>query len=197
MSDFGMAEIDDGLTPKVEHTGNMDAKTFVLGQGNFMGKEHIQEFFNRVRRLSLDDIPILKMIKSYAEAIPALVLKLETRFIRTHPTLQRLFYELPVIKDPKAKKLATLVLMNEFDYIIREAREIFDFYGMNHEKPVIDEILYNSDYALRNLLGDNQIFDENLKRQVPVLDMIQQVFNDVNQHYSWITAGNQRGYDKE
>ena len=36
-----MAEIDDGLTPKVEHTGNMDAKTFVLGQGNFMGKEHI------------------------------------------------------------------------------------------------------------------------------------------------------------
>ena len=68
---------------------------------------------------------------------------------------------------------------------------------MNHEKPMIDEILYNSDYALRHLLGDNQIFDENLKNQVPVLDMIQQVFNDVNQHYSWITAGNQRGYDKK
>ena len=62
---------------------------------------------------------------------------------------------------------------------------------------MIDEILYNSDYALRHLLGDNQIFDENLKIQVPVLDMIQQVFNDVNQHYSWITAGNQRGYDKK
>ena len=41
------------------------------------------------------------------------------------------------------------------------------------------------------------LFDENLKKQVPVLDMIQQVFNDVNQHYSWITAGNQRGYDKK
>ena len=25
--------------------------------------------------------------------------------------------------------------------------------------------------------------------------MIQQVFNDVNQHYSWIVAGNQRSYD--
>ena len=62
---------------------------------------------------------------------------------------------------------------------------------------MIDEILYISDYALRHLLGDNQIFDENLKRQVLVLDMIQQVFNDVNQHYSWITAGNQRGYDKK
>ena len=83
--------------------------------------------------------------------------------------------------------------MNEFDYIIREAREIFDFYGMNREKPVIDEIIYNSDYVLRHLLGNNQIFNENLKKQVLVLDMIQQVFNDVNQHYSWIAAGNQRG----
>ena len=86
--------------------------------------------------------------------------------------------------------------MNEFDYIIWEAREIFDFYGMNHEKPVIDEILYNSDYALRHLLGDNKIFDENLKKEVPVLDIIQQVFNNVNQHHSWIVAGNQRGYEE-
>ena len=86
--------------------------------------------------------------------------------------------------------------MNEFDYIIREAREIFDFYGMNREKPVIDEILYNSDYALRHLLGDNKILDENLKRDVPVLEIIQQVFNNINQHYSWIVAGNQRGYDE-
>ena len=66
---------------------------------------------------------------------------------------------------------------------------------MNREKPVIDEIIYNSDYVLRHLLGNNQIFDENLKEQVPVLNMIQQVFNDVNQHYSWIAARNQRGYD--
>ena len=105
-----------------------------------------------------------------------------------------MFFELPDIKNPRAKKLATLVLINEFDYIMREAREIFDFYGMNHEKPVIDEILYNSDYALRHLFGDNNIFDENLKKEVPVLDIIQQVFNNVNQHYSWIVAGNQRGY---
>ena len=27
--------------------------------------------------------------------------------------------------------------------------------------------------------------------------MTQQVFNDVNQHYSWITAGNQRCYDEK
>ena len=110
--------------------------------------------------------------------------------------MQRLFFELPIIKNTKAKKLATLVLMNEFDYIIREPREIFDFYGMNREKPVIDEILYNSDYALRHLLGDNKIFDENLKKEVPVLDIIQQVFNNVNQHHSLIVVGNQKGYDE-
>ena len=80
---------------------------------------------------------------------------------------------------------------------ISESREILEFYGMNREKAVIEEILHNSDYALRHLLGDNQIFYENLMKQVPVLDMAQQVFNDVHQHYSWITAGNQRGYDKK
>ena len=35
-----------------------------------------------------------------------------------------------------------------------------------------------------------------LKKKVPVLDIIQQVFNNVNQHYSWIVVGNQRGYDE-
>ena len=71
--------------------------------------------------------------------------------------------------------------MNEFDHIVWEAREIFDFYGMSREKPVIGEIHYNSDYMMRYLLGNNQIFDENLKKEVPVLDMIQQVFKFVNQ----------------
>ena len=41
-----MAEIDDGLIRKIGRPGNLDAKTYVLGQGNVMGKEHIQEFFN-------------------------------------------------------------------------------------------------------------------------------------------------------
>ena len=84
--------------------------------------------------------------------------------------------------------------MNEFDHIVREARVIFDFYGMSREKPVIDEILYNSDYVLRHLLSNNQFFYENLKKDIPVLDVTQQVFNDVNQHYSWIVARNQREY---
>ena len=45
MSDFDMEETDDGLTPKMERMGNLDAKIIVLGQVNFMGKEHIQDFF--------------------------------------------------------------------------------------------------------------------------------------------------------
>ena len=53
--------------------------------------------------LSLDDAPILRTTRSYADAISALVLKLETKFTRTHPTLQRLFFELPFIKNPRAK----------------------------------------------------------------------------------------------
>ena len=79
--------------------------------------------------------------------------------------MQRLFFELPVIKNPRAKKLATLVLMNEFDYIIREAREIFDFY--DREKPVIDEILYNSDYVQDICLGIIKSLMRILKRRSP------------------------------
>ena len=91
-----MAPTDDGLTPKIGRIGNLDAKTFILGQGNIMGKERIQEFFNCVGNLSLDDAPILKTTRSYADAISALVLKLESKFIRTHPTLQRFFLSFPI-----------------------------------------------------------------------------------------------------
>ena len=77
MSDFGMAETDDGRTPNIGRSGNLDAKTFVLGQGNVIGKETIQEFFNCVGNLPLDDTHILKRTITYAEAISALVLKHE------------------------------------------------------------------------------------------------------------------------
>ena len=77
-----MAPTDDGLTPKIGRTGNLDAKTFILGQGNVMGKECIQEFFNYVGNLSLDNAPMLKTTRSYADAISTLVLKFESKFIR-------------------------------------------------------------------------------------------------------------------
>ena len=43
-----------------------------------MGKEYIQDFFNCVGNLSLDDAPILKTTRSYADAISTVVLKLES-----------------------------------------------------------------------------------------------------------------------
>ena len=67
-----------------------------MGQGNVIGEERIQEFFNCAGNLSLEDVAILKRTKSYAEAISALVLKLENKFISTHPALQRLFFVLPL-----------------------------------------------------------------------------------------------------
>jgi hypothetical protein len=197
MSDFGMEETDDGKTPKIGNPANLDGKTFVVGHDNVIGKIVIQEFFNCIVSLTLEEAPILKRTNTYADAIVALVIKLERRFIRTHHTLQRLFYELPAIKNQKAKKIATLVLMNEFDHIVQEAREIFDFYGMNPKKPVIEEILYDHDYLLRVLFHDDKLFDENLKKEVPPLKMIQHAFNSVNTQFSWIAAGNQGGYDNK
>jgi hypothetical protein len=196
MGDFVVEKSEDGKIPRIEVPTNLDAKVFVLGHGNLLGKNIIQEFFNCVGNLPLDDASILKKTTNYGDAISLLVLKLERKFIRTHPTLQRLFYELPVIKNPRAKKIATLVLMNEFDDIVREAREIFDFYGMNREKPVIDEILYDKDYLLRHLFHDNHTFDENTKKEVPPMHIIQQVFNGINKQFSWIVSGNQGGYEE-
>ena len=104
MIDFGMAKTDDGITPKMGSSTNLDAKTFVLGHDNVIGKSVIQEFFNCIGTLTLDEAPIFKRTNNCADAIVALVLKLERRFIRTHPTLQRLLYELPVIKIRKLRK---------------------------------------------------------------------------------------------
>ena len=91
-----MARIDDGVTLKIGCTGNLAAKTFILGQGNVMGKERIQFFFNCAGNLSFDNAPILRNTRSYEDTISALVLKLESKFIRTHPTLQRLFLSFPL-----------------------------------------------------------------------------------------------------
>ena len=79
--------------------------------------------------------------------------------------------------------------------IVREAREIFDCYSISHERRVIDEFFYDGDYLLRYLFCDNHTFDENTKKEVPPLHIIQQVFNGINQQYSWILKGNQQGFE--
>jgi hypothetical protein len=70
-----MAETDDGKTPKIGDSTNLDAKTFVLGHGNVIGKSVIQEFFNCIGSLTLDEAPILKITNNYADAICCACLK--------------------------------------------------------------------------------------------------------------------------
>ena len=60
---------------------------------------------------------------------------------------------------------------------------------------MIYEILYNDDYLLRYLFHDDHTFDENTRKEVPPLSIIQQVFNGINKRYSWIVKGNQEGFE--
>src|SRR3990170_3113414 len=60
MGDFVVEKSEDGKIPSIEVPTNLDAKVFVLGHGNLLGKNIIQEFFNCVRNLPLDDASILK-----------------------------------------------------------------------------------------------------------------------------------------
>jgi hypothetical protein len=48
---------------------------------------------------------------------------------------------------------------------------------------------------LRYLFCDDHTFDENTKKEVPPLNIIQQVFNSINKQYSWIVKGNQEGFE--
>ena len=47
MSDFGMAESDDGLTPKIGRTGNLDAKLLFWGK-RILSKNNIYKIFSIV-----------------------------------------------------------------------------------------------------------------------------------------------------
>ena len=85
MADFVVEKSEHGKTPKIETPMNLDAKNFVRGHRNIIGKNIIQEFFNCTGTLVSDGIPILKRTKNYVEAISTLVLKLE-RIIYSHPS---------------------------------------------------------------------------------------------------------------
>ena len=47
MSDFGIAETDDGLTPKIGRSANLDAKTFFWGK-QILSKKNIYKNFSIV-----------------------------------------------------------------------------------------------------------------------------------------------------
>ena len=96
-----------------------------MGDGNIIGKSIIQEFFDCTRSMPINKKSILLETNCYADAIVMLVEELERKFVHIHPTLQNMFYELSNINHPIAKKIATIILMREFDFIIQEDRDIF------------------------------------------------------------------------
>jgi len=109
---------------------------------------------------------ILLDTNCYADAIVMLVEKLERKFVHIHPALQKVFYELPNINHPIAKKIATIILMREFDFIIQEARDIFAFYNKDVAHPPIEDILDKE--TMHSLESrDYQSYSKNLRRRVP------------------------------
>ncbi|KAE8784333.1 5-methylthioadenosine/S-adenosylhomocysteine deaminase [Hordeum vulgare] len=193
----GGGENKDNDPSKKDPAVKLEPKTFVRGSGSIIGKCFIQEFFTCTRALVNNDEPILKRTNSYAQVISALIVSLARRFIRTHPSLQRWCLELHVINCPRAKKVATIALMHEFDYIIHEAIKIFDHYEVNYESPIIDDIIFDEDLMQRYRSRDHLAFEENARKEVPKLYLIQQVFNGINKRYSSILQGNKDGYDEE
>jgi hypothetical protein len=176
---------------------NLKAKTFHVGDGNIIGKSVIQEFFDCTGVLPINKGSIFLDTNCYADAISMLVVKLERKFVHIHPALQKIFYELPNILHPKAKKIATIILMREFDFIIKEAREIFVFYNKNIEHPSVEEIIYDKE-TLRSLESrDYHSYSNNLRRRVPYVEIAQALYLDTYDKFYWVTKGIYVGFNDE
>ena len=135
------------LDHETETPPNYKTKIFRVGDGNIIGKSVIQEFFDCTGFMPINKRSILLDTNCYADAIVMLVEKLERKFVHLHPAWQKVFYELPNINHPIAKKISTIILMREFDFIIQEARDIFAFYRKDVEQPPIEDILHDRNYA--------------------------------------------------
>ena len=116
------------LNHETETPPNYKTKIFHVGDDNINGKSIIQEFFDCTGPMPINKKSILLETNCYADAIVMLVEKLERKFVHIHHALQNMFYELSNVNHPIAKKIATIILMREFDFIIQEASDIFAFY---------------------------------------------------------------------
>ena len=105
---------------ETETPPNYKAKTFHVGDGNIIGKSVILEFFDCTGSMPISKRSILLDTNCYADAIVMLVEKLERKIVHIHPALQKVFYELPNIQHPKANKIASIILMREFDFVIKK-----------------------------------------------------------------------------
>ena len=139
---------------------------------------------------------ILLETNCYADAIVMLVEKLERKFVHLHSALQRVFHELPKINHPIARKIATIILMRQFDFIIQEARDIFAFYKKDVEHPPIIEILHDKE-SMRSLDSrDYQSYSENLRKRVPHSEISQSLYLETFEEFDCITRGIYVGFNR-
>ncbi len=100
-----------------------------------------------------------------------------------------MFYELPNINHSIAKKIATIILLREFNFIIQEARDVFAFYEKDVEHPPIIDILHDKE-TLRSLESrDYQSYSENLNKRVPHSEISQSLDLETFEEFDWITRG--------
>jgi hypothetical protein len=190
---FGSCSLDH----ETETPPNYKTKKFRVGEGNIIGKGVIQEFFDYTGSMPINKRSILLDTNCYEDAIVMLVEKLERKFVHIHPALQKVFYEFPNINHPLAKKIATIILMREFDFIIQEARDIFAFYKKDVEHPPIEYILHDKE-TMRSLeSGDYESYSENLKRRVPYSDISQSLYLEAYEEFDWITRGIYVGFNRD
>ena len=98
------------MNHETETPPNYKTKIFRVGDGNILGQSVIQEFFDCTGYMPINKKSILLETNFYAGAIVMLVEKLERNFVHIHPALQKVFYELPNINHPIAKRLPPLSL---------------------------------------------------------------------------------------
>ena len=182
---------------EIENLLNYETKIFRVGDGNIIGKSVIQEFLDCMGSMPINKISILLEANCYADAIVMVVEKLERKFVRLHPALQKVFYELPNINHLIAERIATIILMREFDFIIQEARDIFAFYKKDVEHPQIIDILHDKETMRRLESRDYQSYSENLRRRVRHSEISQSLYHEAFEEFDWITRGIYVGFNRD
>ena len=126
-----------------------------------------------------------------------LLVKFEIKFLHIHLALQKIFCEVHNIHNPKAKKIATIILMHEFDYIIREARDSFAFYKIDSKHPQIEYMLHDKDNIHRLESNDYFAYGENIRKKVPYAKLIKTLYHHTCDKFEWITKRIDEGFSKE
>jgi hypothetical protein len=103
-------------------------KDLSVGSGSIIGKDNIEEFFNKHK--DIEDRSLAELAPSYEIAAAYLVHMLEARFIHLNPIMQQMFLKLHDIEDTEKRNFILETLHEEFRDVVIEARKVFDHFNM-------------------------------------------------------------------